>query len=287
MAKWLEETEKALVDAVSAFNGEIPYTECERIASELGKPTASVTAKLRALDYKVGKKEATKSESSYSDEDVATIKAMAEAGSYLEEIADTLGRDPKSVKGKLLSMRLKVTQRDVKPAKPKAYTEAEEAIITEMHAAGATKIAIAERLNRTIQQVSGKLLSMKLFGLESGVDKSANAKPKVYTEEVIETIKTRVANGESLDDIAESLSLNARGLKTQAAKLGIVAKVQKAKFWTEEKVAELLNKFDTTKDDIGAIAVAIGSTMPAVAKKLKEMGRNYDTRKPAKKSEQE
>ena len=39
---------------------------------------------------------------------------MVEGGSYLEEIADAMGRSVNSIRGKLLSMGLKAPQRDKK-----------------------------------------------------------------------------------------------------------------------------------------------------------------------------
>ena len=57
----------------------------------------------------------------YTAEEESTISSMVEAGSYLEEIADAVGKTVASVRGKLLSMGLKAPQRDKKASKSDPY----------------------------------------------------------------------------------------------------------------------------------------------------------------------
>lgn len=63
---------------------------------------------------------------SYTEAEEAKIAEMAAAGSYLEEIADALGRPVNSMRGKLLSMSIKAPQRDKKAAKTDAYEGIED-----------------------------------------------------------------------------------------------------------------------------------------------------------------
>jgi hypothetical protein len=63
---------------------------------------------------------------SYTEEQEATIASMVEAGNFLEEIADAMGRPVNSVRGKLLSMGLKAPQRDKKNTKTDAYAGIED-----------------------------------------------------------------------------------------------------------------------------------------------------------------
>lgn len=58
---------------------------------------------------------------SYSDEEEAVITEMVEANAYLEDIAEKLDKTPNSVRGKLLSMGLKATQKHKKESKKDAY----------------------------------------------------------------------------------------------------------------------------------------------------------------------
>ena len=57
----------------------------------------------------------------YTADEESTISAMVEGGSYLEEIADSVGKTVASVRGKLLSMGLKAPQRDKKASKSDPY----------------------------------------------------------------------------------------------------------------------------------------------------------------------
>lgn len=62
----------------------------------------------------------------YSEEEEAKISSMVASGSYLEEIADALGRPVNSIRGKLLSMELKAPQRDKKATKSDPYEGIED-----------------------------------------------------------------------------------------------------------------------------------------------------------------
>lgn len=62
----------------------------------------------------------------YTDAEEAKIVNMVEAGKYLEEIADAMGRPVNSIRGKLLSMGLKAPQRDKKGAKADPYEGIED-----------------------------------------------------------------------------------------------------------------------------------------------------------------
>ena len=62
----------------------------------------------------------------YSEEEESKISDMVEGGSYLEEIADAMGRSVNSIRGKLLSMGLKAPQRDKKTSKSDPYEGIED-----------------------------------------------------------------------------------------------------------------------------------------------------------------
>ena len=57
----------------------------------------------------------------YTADEESTISSMVEGGSYLEEIAEAVGKTVASVRGKLLSMGLKAPQRDKKASKSDPY----------------------------------------------------------------------------------------------------------------------------------------------------------------------
>jgi hypothetical protein len=62
----------------------------------------------------------------YTEAEEATITEMANNGSYLEDIAEALGKTVNSVRGKLLSMQLKAPQRDKKNSKSDSYEGIDE-----------------------------------------------------------------------------------------------------------------------------------------------------------------
>ena len=57
----------------------------------------------------------------YTAEEETTIESMVTEGRFLEEIAESVGKTVASVRGKLLSMGLKATQRDKKASKSDPY----------------------------------------------------------------------------------------------------------------------------------------------------------------------
>jgi len=122
-----EET-AALTDILENNNQE---KTAEEIASTFadGKFSArQINGKALALDMTGTIKPAEKKvvAKTYTDAEEATVREMAESGKFLEEIADALGKTKNSVRGKLLSMKLKAEQRDKVGAKADAYAGIED-----------------------------------------------------------------------------------------------------------------------------------------------------------------
>ena len=82
----------------------------------------------------------------YSEDEEAKISEMVEGGSYLEEIADAMGRSVNSIRGKLLSMGLKAPQRDKKDSKADPYAGIEDML-------DQTVEEIAEAFDKTVRGV--------------------------------------------------------------------------------------------------------------------------------------
>ena len=78
-----------------------------------------MTSHIKPADKKITPK-------TFTAEQEAEIESMVNAGKYLEEIADALGRPVNSVRGKLLSMGLKAEQRDKKASKSDPYEGIED-----------------------------------------------------------------------------------------------------------------------------------------------------------------
>ena len=82
----------------------------------------------------------------YSEEEESKISDMVDGGSYLEEIADAMGRSVNSIRGKLLSMGLKAPQRDKKDSKADPYAGIEDML-------DQTVEEIAEAFDKTVRGV--------------------------------------------------------------------------------------------------------------------------------------
>lgn len=83
----------------------------------------------------------------YTPEQEAQISELVEKGSFIEEIADALGKSVQSIRGKLLSMGLKAPQRDKKTARSDAYEGIEDM------AANMTVDELAEHFGKTARGV--------------------------------------------------------------------------------------------------------------------------------------
>ena len=114
-------------DALSSFlSGNSGSYTAEEIAETFadGQFTArQINGKALSLEMTQHIKPAEKkvTPKTYSAEEESTISSMVEGGSYLEEIADAVGKTVASVRGKLLSMGLKAPQRDKKASKSDPY----------------------------------------------------------------------------------------------------------------------------------------------------------------------
>ena len=82
----------------------------------------------------------------YTDEEESKISSMVDGGSYLEEIAEAMGRSVNSIRGKLLSMGLKAPQRDKKDTKADPYAGIEDML-------DQTVEEIAEAFDKTVRGV--------------------------------------------------------------------------------------------------------------------------------------
>lgn len=225
LPKWTDERTEQLTSFVG---DETPVTQATvaEAAEELETTTRSVSSKLRKLGYDV-ELASTKAARSYSPEQEATLEAFvtSNSGSYTyAEIAEAFedGKfSAKSIQGKILSMEL---TEHVKPA-PKAesvrtYSEAEEATFVEMVKAGAFVEAIAEALNRPINSIRGKALSLMRSG-----DIDSIPKQEVTKSSSKEDPLTALGDVSEMTvaDIAEEIGKTPRGVKTMLTRRGIVA----------------------------------------------------------------
>lgn len=192
----------------------------EQLCAEFEFPRRSITAKLRKQGYDVPHK--PKEAPVFSEDETAALREFLEAneGVYTaEEIAEQFegGKfNARQINGKALSLELTSA---IKPAEkkvaPRTYTPEEEARIVEMVEAGSFLEEIAEALNKTVPQIRGKLLSMKMTAPQR--DKKAS---KSDSYEGIEAL----AETHTVAELAEHFGKTERGVKTVLSRRKLSAK---------------------------------------------------------------
>lgn len=100
-----EETEK-LVEFVTAHEGEYTFAEIAVKVFGDAEMAKKVQGKMLSLELSGYAKKAPKKEAvrTYSEEEEGQIVSLVEGGAYVEDIAEALGREIPSIRGKLLSM---------------------------------------------------------------------------------------------------------------------------------------------------------------------------------------
>jgi len=216
LPKWTDERTEQLVAAVE---GESPVSSSTvaNVATVLETTTRSIAAKLRNMGYTVESsvKERVKT---FSDAEEVTLSdfVFANSGVYTyAEIAAALfdGKYlPKAIQGKLLSMELTTHAKPTpKQEAAKKYSDAEEAKFIEMVKAGAFVEDIATAMDKSINSVRGKALSLnRQTGLELPKQKESHASNK---EDLLEALGDAVADM-SVAEIAEKIGKTERGVKT-------------------------------------------------------------------------
>lgn len=222
--KWTDER----TDALSKYVGdEAPVSHATVLgaAEELDASPRSVASKLRKMGYEV-ESSASATTKAFSDAEEATLRTFVSDNSgeytYGEIAAAFAGGkfSAKQVQGKLLSMQL---TEHVKPT-PKAevarsFSDAEEQKFIALAAKGAFLEDIAAALDRNVNQVRGKALSLLRSGAIDAIpaQKESHASAKSDPLEGIDVARMTV------EDIAEAIGKTARGVKTMLTRRGLQA----------------------------------------------------------------
>ena len=110
-----------------------------------------MTGNIKPAEKKVAPK-------TFTDAEEVIIRDMVAKNSFLEEIADKVGKTVNSVRGKLLSMQLKAVQRDKKGAKASPY----EGLVEGSDLLNLTVEELAEKFDKTPRGVKTVLARRKL-----------------------------------------------------------------------------------------------------------------------------
>ena len=225
LPKWTDER----TDELKSFvGGESPVSQdtVAGAAEQLETTTRSVSSKLRKMGYDVELASA-KSTRAFSEQQESTLAAFVSdnSGEYTyAQIAENFeggAFSAKSIQGKILSMEL---TEHVKPA-PKVeavrtYSEDEEATFIEMVNDGAFVEAIADALDRSVNSVRGKALSLLRSGDIDAIPRQEHTKGSAKEDPLADLGDISAM---TVEEIAEAIGKTARGVKTMLTRRGLVA----------------------------------------------------------------
>jgi len=223
LPKWTDERTDQLVNFVG--DGPVSQHQVAEAADMLETSTRSVSSKLRKMGYEVelASSSATKA---FSDEQEATLQNFVESnsGTYTyAEIAESFENghfSAKSIQGKILSMEL---TEHVKPAEkvvtPRTYNEDEEAQFIQMVNDGAFVEAIAETLDRSVNSIRGKALSLLRSGDINAIPKQEFTKGSNKADPFADLDIASM----TVEEISENIGKTVRGVKTMLTRRGLAS----------------------------------------------------------------
>ena len=188
----------------------------ESLMEEFDFPRRSVTAKLRKLGYDVPKKPGAAPVFSADETDELASFLESNSGNLTaEEISQQFAGGKftaRQINGKALSLEM---TGHVKPAEkkvtPRTYSEEEESKISDMVEGGSYLEEIADAMNRSVNSIRGKLLSMGLKAPQRD-KKDSKADPYAGIEDMLD---------QTVEEIAEAFDKTVRGVKTVLTRRGL------------------------------------------------------------------
>ena len=225
LPKWTEERTGSLVIFVGDVS-RISQATVADAADQLETSTRSISSKLRKMGYEVELASATASRA-FSDAQEQTLSTFVSdnSGEYTyAQIAEHFeggAFSAKSIQGKILSMEL---TDHVKPA-PKVetvrtYSPEEEETFVQMVNDGAFVEAIADALDRSVNSVRGKALSLLRSGDIDAIPRQETTKGTTKEDPLADLGDI---SGMTVEEIAEAIGKTARGVKTMLTRRGLVA----------------------------------------------------------------
>ena len=190
----------------------------------------------------------------------------------VEAVADEFMFPTRSVGAKLRALGAQVAKKNSGKTK---WPEVEANVLAEMVEAGQSDVEIAERLGKTVKQVRGKALSMKLMDKLVRITQPTE-NTKTFTEEQEAVIATMQADGAYLEDIAAALDKNIRQIRGKLLSMKLTApqrdkKVAAAKIYNDEVLA-MVTAMVEAGDTAEAIATAMELNLTGLKSKLGKMG---------------
>jgi len=225
LPKWTDERTDSLVNFVGD-ESPISQATVAEAADQLETSTRSISSKLRKMGYDVELASATASRA-FSDAQEQTLATFVSdnSGEYTyAQIAEHFeggAFSAKSIQGKILSMEL---TDHVKPA-PKVetvrtYSPEEEETFIQMVNDGAFVEAIADALDRSVNSVRGKALSLLRSNHIDAIPRQENTKGTTKEDPLADLGDISAM---TVEEIAEAIGKTARGVKTMLTRRGLVA----------------------------------------------------------------
>ena len=153
-----EEEEATLAEFVEGNSGTYTYAEiADTFAS--GKYSAkSIQGKILSMELTGHVKPAPKQETvrTYTPEEEDTFVSMVKEGSFVEEIADALGKSVNSIRGKALSL-LRSGDIDGIPKQKETKGSSKADVLADLDIAGMTVEEIADEIGKTVRGVKTML----------------------------------------------------------------------------------------------------------------------------------
>lgn len=223
-AKWDEARVEQLLSIVGSVVP-VSVTTIEAAATALGVSARSIASKLRNLEIDVASMAKTHT-SAFTPEETVELTSFVQnnAGAFTyKELAEQFASgkfNAKQIQGKVLSLEL---TEHVKPSEKveavRTYTPDEEAKFASLVQAGAFIEDIAAALNKTVQSVRGKALSMLR---QEAIDKIPTQKESHAKDNVdaIEALGTDISTM-TVAEVATATGKTERGIKTTLTRRGI------------------------------------------------------------------
>ena len=225
LPKWTDERTESLVSFVGD-ESPISQATVAEAADQLETSTRSISSKLRKMGYEVELASATASRA-FSDAQEQTLATFVSdnSGEYtyaqIAEHFENGAFSAKSIQGKILSMEL---TDHVKPA-PKVetvrtYSPEEEETFVQMVNDGAFVEAIADALDRSVNSVRGKALSLLRSGDIDAIPRQEHTKGTTKEDPLADLGDI---SSMTVEEIAEAIGKTARGVKTMLTRRGLIA----------------------------------------------------------------
>ena len=225
LPKWTDERTNEL----TAFVGDespISQATVAEAAEQLETSTRSISSKLRKMGFDV-ELASTSTARAFSEAQEATLAAFVtdNSGEYtyaqIAEHFEDGAFSAKSIQGKILSMELTAHVKAAPKVETiRTYSEAEEVTFIEMVNDGAFVEAIADALDRSVNSVRGKALSLLRSGHIDAIPRQEFTKGAAKEDPLADLGDVSEM---TVDTIAEAIGKTPRGVKTMLTRRGLVA----------------------------------------------------------------